>query len=147
MQLYDTLGSPAKLCHLWFHTGFIARNYLYFPRSAIDKACGDRRNTTFSPGFGIELYLTRIAPEAPASAAADVEDATAATPAIPHTPQGGAPGHVGTHIRTRSFRTHSLVSALLAGVSAPGSVGSATVGTPGPADIGPDKTRADAVAV
>lgn len=126
LQLYDTLGSPSKLCHLWFHTGFVARNYLYFPRPAIDKACGDRRNTTFSPGFGIEIYMTRVSEESPLAPVASSEDAPFAAQPTPHgTPSIGMPrasSFAGASASTprRTSRAHSLVSTLLAGVAVAG---------------------------
>ena len=129
MQLYDTLGSPSKLCHLWFHTGFVARNYLYFPRPAIDKACGDRRNTTFSPGFGIEIYMTRVSEESPLAPVASSEDAPFAAQPAPHgapsmsafgTPRASSFAGANASTQRRTSRAHSLVSTLLAGVAVAG---------------------------
>ena len=147
LQLYDTLGSPSKLCHLWFHTGFVARNYLYFPRPAIDKACGDRRNTTFSPGFGIEIYMTRVSEESPLAPVAPSEDAPFAALPTPHGASGGTPsmsafgtprassfaGSNAASTPRRTSRAHSLVSTLLAGVA----VGAAEAGSSSGATTAP----------
>ena len=50
-----------KRTHLagaWFHTGFIARNYLYFGRHVLDRACKDKKGV-FAPGFAVELLIER----------------------------------------------------------------------------------------
>lgn len=51
--------SNAKLCHLWFHTGFVARNYLCFAKGVIDKANKDKKGT-YPPNFALEFYLHRV---------------------------------------------------------------------------------------
>ena len=48
-----------KLCHLWFHTGFISRNYLCLERNVIDKANKDKKGV-YPANFAIELYLHRV---------------------------------------------------------------------------------------
>jgi phosphatidylinositol-3,4,5-trisphosphate 3-phosphatase/dual-specificity protein phosphatase PTEN len=60
LQFYhESLAARPKLCHLWFHTGYIARPYLSFTRSAIDGANKDRKGV-FAPNFAIELYFERV---------------------------------------------------------------------------------------
>lgn len=49
----------AKLCHLWFHTGFVSRNYLVFAKAAIDKANKDKKGT-YPPNFALEFFLHRV---------------------------------------------------------------------------------------
>ena len=53
------LGAAVKLCHLWFHTGFVTHNYLSFPKRVIDKASKDKRGV-FPPNFAIEMLLERV---------------------------------------------------------------------------------------
>lgn len=50
-----------KLCHLWFHTGFVARNFLVFGKSAVDKANKDKKGV-YPPNFAVEFLLTKEAP-------------------------------------------------------------------------------------
>lgn len=47
-----------KLCHLWFHTGFVARNYLVFGKSVVDKANKDRKGV-YPPNFAVEFLLEK----------------------------------------------------------------------------------------
>lgn len=62
IQLYhEAMAGNVKLCHLWFHTGFVSRNYLVFSRSVIDKANKDKKGI-FAHNFGVELYMDRVAP-------------------------------------------------------------------------------------
>ena len=35
---HDKLPAPAKVAHLWFHTDFVALNFLAFSKEHIDKA-------------------------------------------------------------------------------------------------------------
>jgi C2 domain of PTEN tumour-suppressor protein len=53
------LRPSSNLCHIWFHTGFITKDYLYFPKHVIDKACKEKKGI-FSPHFGVELYFERL---------------------------------------------------------------------------------------
>ena len=50
-------GKATKLCHLWFHTGFVQSNFLCFEKMVIDKACKDKEHRVFQPSFRIELFL------------------------------------------------------------------------------------------
>ena len=56
--LHEGVTGAVKLCHLWFHTGYITRNYLVFGKNVIDKACKDKKGM-FPPNFAIEFYLHR----------------------------------------------------------------------------------------
>ena len=49
----------SHLAGAWFHTGFIARNYLYFGRHVLDRACKDKKGV-FAPGFALELLIERV---------------------------------------------------------------------------------------
>lgn len=46
--------------HCWFHTGYIANNYLCFQKSVLDAACKDKKNSHFRPGFKMELFLHEV---------------------------------------------------------------------------------------
>jgi phosphatidylinositol-3,4,5-trisphosphate 3-phosphatase/dual-specificity protein phosphatase PTEN len=67
-------GGSAKMCHLWFHTGFVTRNYLSFGKAVVDKASKDKKGL-FHPAFAVEFFLDRIA-EPP-------------TPPLPESGKGG----------------------------------------------------------
>ena len=54
------LGGTQKVCHLWFHTGFVTRNVLVFGRGVIDKLSKDTKGQKVPRNFAIELYLHRI---------------------------------------------------------------------------------------
>lgn len=54
------MSSTVKMCHLWFHTGFISRNYLVFTKGVIDKASKDKKGH-YHPAFAIEFYMHRVA--------------------------------------------------------------------------------------
>ena len=57
---WDQLSNDDKMCHLWFHTAFVERNFLVFDKSVIDKACKDKHCRTFDSNFKIEIYLHRV---------------------------------------------------------------------------------------
>ena len=59
-------GKPSKLCHIWFHTGFIARNYLMFTKNVIDKANKDKKGV-YPANFALEFYLHRVPVMPPAA--------------------------------------------------------------------------------
>ena len=40
---HDQYSQDDKMCHLWFHTAFVERNFLVFDKSVVDKACKVRR--------------------------------------------------------------------------------------------------------
>ena len=48
------------MCHLWFHTAFIERNFLVFDKVVVDKACKDKHCRTFDAQFKVEVYLHRV---------------------------------------------------------------------------------------
>ena len=52
-------GKPTKLCHLWFHTGFIVNSFLVFSKHVVDKANKDKKGV-FPVNFAIEFYLHRV---------------------------------------------------------------------------------------
>jgi len=56
----DQYSQDDKMCHLWFHTAFVERNFLVFDKSVIDKAVKDKHCRTFDSNFKIEIYLHRI---------------------------------------------------------------------------------------
>jgi len=56
----DRYSSDDKMFHLWFNTGFISNNFLLFEKGVIDKACKDKENKRFDPGFKVEIYLHRV---------------------------------------------------------------------------------------
>ena len=58
------LSTRTHLAGAWFHTGFIARNYLYFGRHVLDRACKDKKGV-FAPGFALELLIERVGGAAP----------------------------------------------------------------------------------
>lgn len=58
--LHEGLTSTVKMCHLWFHTGFVARNYLVFTKSVVDKASKDKKGH-YHPAFALEFFLHRVA--------------------------------------------------------------------------------------
>jgi phosphatidylinositol-3,4,5-trisphosphate 3-phosphatase/dual-specificity protein phosphatase PTEN len=66
-------GATIKTCHLWFHTGFITRNYLVFGRGVIDKLSKDTSGKKVPRNFAIEIYLHRV--EAPPLAPGEQEAA------------------------------------------------------------------------
>lgn len=37
--LHEKMPAATKICHLWFHTGYVAENFLAFSKDCIDKAC------------------------------------------------------------------------------------------------------------
>jgi hypothetical protein len=49
-----------KMCHFWFHTAFVERNFLVFDKSVIDKATKDKHCRTFDANFKVEIYLHRV---------------------------------------------------------------------------------------
>jgi phosphatidylinositol-3,4,5-trisphosphate 3-phosphatase and dual-specificity protein phosphatase PTEN len=73
--LHEGVTGTVKVCHLWFHTGFVTRNYLVFGKGVIDKACKDKKGT-FPKNFAIEFFLTRV--EANPLSPGDQEAAAAA---------------------------------------------------------------------
>lgn len=57
---WDALGSPDKMFHFWFNTGFIINNYLQFNKEVLDRACKDKACKEFEPDFKLELFLERV---------------------------------------------------------------------------------------
>jgi len=53
-------AKAGKLCHLWFHTGFVTRCYLAFGKGVVDKANKDKKGT-FPANFAVEFLLERVA--------------------------------------------------------------------------------------
>lgn len=62
LMFYDKAGYQGddKMFHVWFHTAFVASNYLCFEKSVLDKACKDKENKRFDPGFKLEIFLHRV---------------------------------------------------------------------------------------
>lgn len=57
---HDRVGSPDKMFHMWFNTGYIDNNYLCFHKAYIDRACKDKAHREFDADFKVELFLDRI---------------------------------------------------------------------------------------
>lgn len=56
----DAMSADDKMFHVWFHTGYIENNYLCFQKSVLDKACKDKKNRHFRPGFKLEIFLHKV---------------------------------------------------------------------------------------
>lgn len=59
----DQYTSDDKMCHLWFNTAFVERNYLVFDKTVVDRACKDKNHRTFDQEFKIEIFLHRVEDE------------------------------------------------------------------------------------
>lgn len=94
------MSSTVKMCHLWFHTGFISRNYLVFTKGVIDKASKDKKGH-FHPAFAIEFYMHRVA--APPSPPLDDSSAAATGLSLEEGP--GTP-RKGVHSGSSTGSTH-----------------------------------------
>lgn len=57
---WDALGSPDKMFHFWFNTGFIHDNYLLFHKDVLDRACKDKACKEFESEFKVEVFLDRV---------------------------------------------------------------------------------------
>lgn len=62
VQFFDKsdTGGKSKLFHFWFHTAYIANNYLRLTKSVIDKAVKDKHHRTYPKTFAVEVYLHRV---------------------------------------------------------------------------------------
>ena len=76
---HEGVTGSLKMCHLWFHTGFITRNVLVFGRGVIDKLSKDTKGKKVPKNFAVELYLHRVAamPLAPGEQEAQLAAASA----------------------------------------------------------------------
>ena len=53
------LGKKEKIFKFWFNTNFVPENNIYeFKKKSLDKACKDKKNKYFLPGFKIEVYFS-----------------------------------------------------------------------------------------
>ena len=53
------LGKKEKIFKFWFNTNFVPENNIYeFKKKSLDKACKDKKNKCFLPGFKIEVYFS-----------------------------------------------------------------------------------------
>ena len=43
--MQDQYSADDKMCHLWFNTAFVERNYLVFDKAVVDRACKDKYAT------------------------------------------------------------------------------------------------------
>lgn len=57
---HDTIGSPDKMFHFWFNTGFIENNYLLFHKEVLDRACKDKACKEFEADFKVEIFLDKV---------------------------------------------------------------------------------------
>lgn len=57
---YDRMGSPDKMFHFWFNTGYIDNSYLCFHKPYVDRACKDKHHKEFDADFKVELFLDRV---------------------------------------------------------------------------------------
>jgi len=57
---HDQYSQDDKMCHLWFNTAFVERNFLVFDKQVVDKACKDKHCRTFDQNFKVEVYLHRV---------------------------------------------------------------------------------------
>ena len=53
------LGKKEKIFKFWFNTNFVPENNIYeFKKKYLDKACKDKKNKYFKPGFKVEVHFS-----------------------------------------------------------------------------------------
>ena len=55
------LGKKEKIFKFWFNTNFVPENNIYeFKKKYLDKACKDKKNKYYKPGFKVEVHFSDV---------------------------------------------------------------------------------------